>query len=161
MFRSRRLAILATCLLCGSCWAIALLGQEGVNETGTTIETLDGKVRQFLEGISAGETQSAYDELLINSRLASQEQALADLIDKTKQLDKFGEYRAFEQIAAKRLGKDLVLLKYLYKCEDFPVVWYFSFYRTSVAGATEPGKWRIITVRFDTNLERLAWGEGA
>jgi hypothetical protein len=91
--------------------------------------------------------------------LAKQDKALKQLTDKTKQLQtEYGRYRGYEQIAAKRIGEDLVLLRYLYKCEHFPVVWYFTFYRTSTPG--EPlrgsGDWRVITVRFDTKLELLA-----
>ena len=56
------------------------------------------------------------------------------------------------------IGNDLVLMKYLYKCETFPVVWYFTFYRTSPRGertADTGDSWRVIIVRFDTELELL------
>ena len=121
---------------------------------------INARVSQFLEGVSMGQAQSAYPELLAGSRLLKQADALKDLIEKTNELDeKYGRYRAFEQIAAKRIGGDLVLLKYLYKCEDFPVVWYFTFYRTPSPGETaaENEIWRVITVRFDTELELLAF----
>jgi hypothetical protein len=55
------------------------------------------------------------------------------------------------------IGRDLVLLRYLYKGENFPVVWYFTFYRTTAAGETGPGTWRTIAVRFDTDLELLGF----
>jgi hypothetical protein len=93
--------------------------------------------------------------------LAKQTEAVKTLIDKTNELKaKYGECRKFERIAARRVGEDLVMLKYLYKCEDFPVVWYFTFYRTpsrSDVALTDSGSWRAIIVRLDTDLESLAW----
>ncbi len=123
------------------------------------IDPLDARVSRFLEGISAGMTQTAYQELLSGSPLLKQTEALEDLVQKTDQLkDRYGPYREFEQIGARPVGKDLVLLKYLYKCEDFPVVFYFTFYRTPGRGElpAQNDDWRVIIVRFDTELELLA-----
>jgi len=136
------------------------LGQDVAVQPDPVLVAINARVSQFLEGVSMGQAQSAYPELLAGSRLLKQADALKDLIEKTNELDeKYGRYRAFEQIAAKRIGGDLVLLKYLYKCEDFPVVWYFTFYRTPSPGETaaENEIWRVITVRFDTELELLAF----
>jgi hypothetical protein len=133
-------------------------GEEVPPEKDPVLVDLDAKVSRFLEGISMQETQNAYQGLLVGSRLLKQEKALQELIQRTKQLQtKYGPYRRFEQIAAKRIGSDLVLLRYLYKCEDFPVVWFFAFYRTPTPGETPPEKapWRVVTVRFDTELELL------
>ena len=117
---------------------------------------LDGKIRQFLKDVATGKTQVAFAAMLEGSRLADQEKPLAALIGRTKELEtKYGKYLASEQIAAKRIGKDLVLLKYLYKCEHFPVVWYFAYYRTANETLPDSAPWRVITVRFDTELERL------
>ena len=84
------------------------------------------------------------------------------MVENTGRLEKhYGRYQGFEQIAAKRIGNDLVLLKYLYKCENLPVVWYFAFYRTPASATTtttaaaKDGTWRIVMVRFDTKLEAL------
>jgi len=135
-------------------------GQDVTAQPDPVLVAIDARVSQFLEGVSMGQAQSAYPELLAGSRLLKQTDALKDLIEKTNELEqKYGRYRAFEQIAAKRIGGDLVLLKYLYKCEDFPVVWYFTFYRTPSPGeaAAENEIWRVITVRFDTELELLAF----
>jgi hypothetical protein len=127
------------------------------------IGALHEKVAQFLEGVSLGTptaTSTAYQALLAGSPLQKQAQAVEALIEKTDRLqEQFGPYREFEQIAARRVGNDLVLLKYLYKCESFPVVWYFTFYRTPRADVP-PEKndtWRVIIVRFDTELELLGF----
>ena len=135
-----------------------ILGQETPDPV---IDALDARVAQFLEGVSLGQTPAAYHELLAGSQLLKQTEALAALVAKTDELKKkYGRYREFERIAAKRVGTNLVLSKYLYKCEDFPVVWYFAFYRTPAPGEPPPeakSTWRVISVRFDTQLEPLAW----
>lgn len=135
-------------------------GENAPLEKDGELLELDARVGQFLNAVSMGETQTAYQELLAGSRLIKQEKALQELSEKTAQLPvKYGLYCGVEQISAKRVGKDLVLLRYLYKCRDFPVVWHFTFYRTPTPGETPPEKaaWRVVTLRFDTELERLAW----
>jgi hypothetical protein len=147
-------SLLALSLACIACSAAS-----AEEKPDPVLELLDGKVKQFLEAVSMGDAQSAYQRLLAGSPLAKQTEAVKTLVEKTQGLKaKYGEYRTFERIAAKRVGNDLVLLKYLYKCEQFPVVWYFTFYRTPqrIEAATEtPGAWRTVIVRFDTDLERL------
>jgi len=132
--------------------------QEEVMPKDPVIVSLDARVAQFLEGVSLGQSQSAFRELLSGSQLLKQTDALKSLIAQTNELEtKYGSYRAFEQILSKRIGDDLVLMRYLYKCENFPVVWYFTFYRapSSEGGAIKNGKWRAVALRFDTDLDRL------
>ncbi len=137
-------------------------GQEASAAPDPILVTLDARVSQFLEGVSLGQVKSAYQELLAGSQLLKQTDSIKKLGEKTNRLEKhYGRYRAFEQIVAKRIGNDLVLLKYLYKCENFPVVWYFAFYRTPTSATTtttaaaKDDTWRAIMVRFDTKLEAL------
>lgn len=147
-------------------WPLVLLvwlgfqaGAPGQETPDAEIEALEARVSRFLEGVSLGETRKAYEELLAGSQLLKQTEAVDGLVEKTGTIkDRFGEYWAFERIDRKRIGADLVLMKYLYKCRDFPVVWYFTFYRTPQEGlASEGGIWRVITVRFDTQLEPPGW----
>jgi hypothetical protein len=130
-------------------------GQENVDPV---VGQLHAKVSLFLEGISHGSALKAFQEFLVLSPLSRKTADRDALIKRTGELTElYGDYRAFEQISAKRIGADLVLMKYLYKCEDFPVVWYFTFYRTP--SRDRPGDtvdaWRAIIVRFDTELELL------
>ena len=148
------LIVLSTLLAAGR----TASGQELGAAEDKVLVALDARAAQFLEGVSMGQAQSAYRELLAGSQLLKQTDALKTLIEKTVALEKkYGRYREFEQVATKRVGNDLVLLKYLYKCENFPVVWYFTFYRTPSPGEppVESRQWRVITVRFDTALESL------
>ena len=162
MFIRYRIAIYAAALLS----ILPVTGRHALvhgapAELDETIKDLDAKVADFLEGVSGGPAQNAYTELLAGSELLKQTEALAELVKQTGELDgKYGRYKGFERIAAKRVGKDLVLMRYLYKCENFPVVWYFAFYRTGSEGLGESGDWRAVIVRFDTNLELLGFGAG-
>ena len=145
-------------------WAAAglLRGQDAASGKDTVIDALDaGRVRPFLEAVSQpGDTQKAYDELLRGSPLlVKKSDEVKALVERTNQLQtRFGRYRSYERIDARLIGKDLLVMKYLYKCEDYPVVWHFTFYRppTRSEAPAEEGAWRVIIVRFDTELERLA-----
>jgi hypothetical protein len=138
--------------------ARAAPGQTGATKPDAVLVALNVRVSQFLEGVSADDAQKALNELLSGSPLKKQDDAIKKLVEETKALrTKYGRYLAFEKISAKRVGADLVLLKYLYKCENFPVVWHFTFYRPPAPGeaAAETGTWRVVIVRIDTNLELL------
>ena len=124
------------------------------------LEMLQTRVGNFFEAVSVGgRTQAAYEELLVGSTLLKQVKQIDALVNKTDQLhEEYGPYRDFERIAARRVGKDLVLLRYLYKCQHFPVVFYFTFYRTprGEPPTETSNNWRVVVVRFDTELELLA-----
>ncbi len=134
-------------------------GQETPAAKDEVIDALDARVTPFFESISQGATQQAFDNLLRGSPLLIKKtEALQALIEKTNQIPgRFGRYRSYERIDARRVGKDLVLMRYLYKCEDFPVVWHFTFYRPTPRAdmPAEETAWRAIAVRFDTELEAL------
>ena len=134
-----------------------LRGQDSPAEPDPEVQALEAKIRIFFQGVSAGQPQQAYDDLLVGA-MKNKKAALQSLIDKTNKLEEqYGKYRESERVAVKRVGKDLILMKHLYKCESFPVVWYFTFYRTPGDTRTESGIWRVVTVRFDTELELLAF----
>ncbi len=133
--------------------------EEAISDPATAV--LDERVVQFFDRLAGGETQAAYDRVLAGSPLVQQTEAVKALVEKTDEIKKkYGEYRRAERISGKQVGNDLVLLKYLYHCEQFPVVWHFAFYRspprTSGGAAEATGAWRVILLRFDTDLEALA-----
>jgi hypothetical protein len=144
-------AVLLVCLL-SSRVAVA-------QESDADVDKVKARVGQFLDGVALGTTKTAYEQLLAGSPLGKQTEAVEDLVRKTDRLkEMYGPYYAFEPIASRRVGSDLILLRYLYKCQDFPVVFYFTFYRTPQRDAPteKSGNWRVIIVRFDTELELLA-----
>jgi hypothetical protein len=154
MFHSR-LVIVASFLL--ACWAFASHApaqEEDASKNPIVIE-LDRRVEQFLDGVSEGDQDSAFAGLLLGSQLLEQEDEYEALVEASKQIEnRYGAYRDSEQVSAKRIGVDLVLLKYLFKCERFPVIWYVAFYRHTRT-ATSGSDWVVISLSFDTQVERL------
>jgi hypothetical protein len=142
-------------------WSLLLLAPKASwaqEPADATVARLHGRASQFLETVADGEPQSALEDLLQGSQLRKQAQGLQDVIQKSKDLEsRYGKFKAVERISAKRVGKDLVLLKYLYKCENYPVVWYLTFYRdfSRPATAEVEENWILIGLRFDTELEGL------
>jgi hypothetical protein len=120
---------------------------------------LHEKVTRFLDSVAEGKESAAFDDLLVGSQLLEQAGAVRALVDKSKEIvDRYGAHRESEQISAKRIGKDVVLMKYLYKCEKFPVVWHVTYYRDFSRTNTAPDdRWVVISVRFDTQVEALGY----
>ncbi len=121
------------------------------------VTKLDQRMSRFLDSIAAGNVGDAFSDLLAGSQLVEQQPAVNALVAKAKEINqRYGQSREHEQLSAKRVGKDLVLVRYLLKCEKFPVIWHVVFYRNfaRAAGATED-TWVVISVRFDTQVEAL------
>ena len=153
----RRVVIVVTAALAVASGRL-LAAEDEVREKDPVLGALDARVAQFLEAVSLGQSQGAFADLLAGTQLLRQADALKDLVVRTNDLEaSYGAFRAFEKVSAKRVGNDLVLMRYLYKCENLPVVWHFTFYRTPRSGETraKTGTWCVVAVRFDTDLEQL------
>lgn len=145
---ARRALFIACCSLMAMC--ATARGQDD------PLPGLQKRLDNFFVDLAApsAEPKAAFDELLAGSPLEKSED-VKKLVDEVRKFDeKYGDFLEAEQISAKRVGKDLVLIKYLYKGQKFPVVWHFAFYRApnkSIAARS----WGIISVRFDTRVELL------
>ena len=107
----------------------ALQGQESDEE----VQVLQNRIEDFFQNLNdeESEPQKAFTDLLAGGPLAGGE--LKKLIDGVADLEKkYGEYLESERIAAKRVGRDLVLLRYLYKTRTYPIAWYFTYSDTCV-----------------------------
>lgn len=139
--------------------ATVSFGQETGAPRDPVLTSLGDRVSLFFESFSLEKTPEAFQELLAGSALLGREDDLRQLVAQTAQLPtKYGRYRGTEQIGARRVGQDLVLLRYLGKHDQCPVVWTFVFYRPPPpAGTTpaEPEAWRIVSIDFHTEWERL------
>ncbi|MBX9791753.1 MAG: hypothetical protein K2Y37_22755 [Pirellulales bacterium] len=159
MNRRQPLFWCALVLATGAALSLATRAQPLPAEGDSSLAALEGDVTRFLEEVSLGQVDAAYDQLLAASPTLKRSEGLADLKSKTRELEKrYGRYQSFERVGQRRIGQDVVLLKYLYKCENFPVVWYFTYYRpgSSAADALPAGSgWRVIALRFDTQIELL------
>lgn len=142
-------------------WGIAILlstsclfaDAHAQNDVVTT--ELHPRIAAFFRNLAdRSGAQRAFKELLARSPLDGTEnvKAMIDQVDRFE--DKYGAFLEIERVHSKFVGKDLVLLTYLYKAEKFPVVWYFTFYRPP-RPATDDNAWSVISVRFDSNLRML------
>ncbi len=123
------------------------------------LDFLSTKATDFLGGIGSEEgITKSFDVLLKLSPLQNDQEKMQTMIARTKELrSKYGEFRKVTPLSSRRVGDNLVLLKYLYECDRYPVIWYFTYYRTFKATETprEDEGWVLVAVRFDTDLESL------
>lgn len=137
---------------------LAVRGQNEPPAEEQSLEPLAMRLRNFLQDVSVGQAEEAFDTLLAGGPLADQAEAVQTLVDKAGRLEeKYGNCRGFEQIKLRRLGTDVALFTYLYKCEQLPVAWQFTLYRTASrpGAASASDAWHVVAVRFDTALENL------
>jgi hypothetical protein len=139
--------------------ALITQGQPPPRAADPELEYLDQRVRTFLERIGFDDVSTAYQGLLENGPLAKKAEELSTLEQKTRTLHvRYGVFRSIEQISARRVGKDVVTMKYLYHCETFPIVWHLTFYRSYKRNETprENENWQVLSVRFDANVDNLS-----
>ncbi|HEX5105620.1 MAG TPA: hypothetical protein VFV87_17495 [Pirellulaceae bacterium] len=142
--------------------AVALAGdiaraQVNGTESDAEIETLKRRVDQFFGNLtdSAIGPEYAVRDLVGKGPLKDRNDDINKLIEQASGLpQRYGEYTGHEAVGQKAAGKDLVFLRYLYKGEKFPVVWYFTFYRTGPSGSLTR-TWQLIGMRFDTKVDGL------
>lgn len=115
---------------------------------------LDEGIGEFLAQVSQGQVQRAYDKLLARSLIADDSEQVAGLVEKTENalvtLAAYGPFVGAEHVATRSAGESLVHLRYLYKAQRLPMVWYFTYYRPR-----SDGEWTLVAVRFDTELEKV------
>lgn len=123
---------------------------------------IDDKIKSLFDDlISNASTSKAFDDwLALNLSVSpSGSQSIDEMKLKLAEIKtQFGEFRSYDRVDVKTVGEDLMLVRYLLKCDFHPVVWSFAFYRKPTTGVltTAPNPWRVISLRFDTNLEFLS-----
>jgi len=139
-------------LLIGMC--VMAAAKSAVAQTpDAEVTRLQARVKTFFDSVTSDTVtpRSAFDTLLTASPIRqARTEDMKKMVDRYDALKKYGRYLGFEAVDFKRIGNDVVLLRYLYKTENLPVVWYISFYR-------RPGSdWFVVSLRFDTRIELLA-----
>ena len=117
----------------------------------------DTKIRDFFDTIKRGNSSLALEELLRQSPLDSSNASshLTELRNKIEEMkERFGEILRWEKYETKRIGEDIILIRYILKYERYPVIWTFTLYRKpSVSSSiTNTNPWGLIELHFDTNL---------
>ncbi len=125
--------------------------------TGAEVEALRSAIGNFFENLSDPNRgpRKALDELTKNTALGDNEKVVTGLVDNLKQVSaNFGAYVAYEPIGVKTIGSDLIEFRYLYKCQNHPVVWRFIYYRPR-ANSADPSSvsWTLLGARFDSDLD--------
>ena len=155
MTRSVLLGVVAGVVVATSATTV-VRAQDAEAESARIRRDLQEKAEYFLDDVANDEIQAAYETLLKDGPLEDfiNESALATKTGKLK--TKYGDARDFQLVQSKSVGKNLVVMKYLQEFREFPVVWYFTFYRRGDDLQSRNDKeWVVVTVRFDTNLEGL------
>ena len=119
---------------------------------------LDERIRAFFDSLQRGNLSTAFDGLLAQSPLHSPAAMphQTDLRNKVGEArDQFGEILNWEQYDTKPIGTDVVVMRYILKYDQYPVIWTFSFYRkpSSLPGLINPSnRWVVVGLQFDTSL---------
>ena len=117
--------------------------------TDSEVSSLQPRIKGFFDSLATqSNTSDAFQKLFTVSQL--QDQRIQDIVLKTEELIKVGTRWRSEFLDTKSVGNDVILIRYLYKNETHPVIWYFTFYR-SQSGLP----WNCIGIRFDTNFDSL------
>lgn len=133
--------------------------QDRTPQQQAEVDKLQLGVEDFFKGLNNPTVgpEQAFNTLVGKGPLKSKSEELKSLIDKASKLETtYGRYTGYDFASAKTVGNDLVILRYLYKGERFPVVWHFYYYRPANGAVTlTKGDWNLIEIRFDTNLDGL------
>ena len=147
----------AACVLL-TLWAGLAGAQEPLSEEMQgEVAALQNKVDLFFRQLTDKTVgpERAVREIVASGPLKDRNEEISKLIDQASLLDqRFGAFTGQQPAGVKAVGSDLVFLRYLYKGDRFPVVWYFTFYRTTITPGLKRD-WSLIALRFDTKIEAL------
>ena len=133
--------------------------------TETDLPALKERVQTFfgtLNTQSIDSYQKAYQSITDGSQ--TQENDILEMAKMTDEMitliTRSSSRCSYEFLDNKPVGNDLILMRYLYKSDTHPVIWYFTFYRSqTVARPSDPkAKWNCIGIRFDTDIDSLYKG---
>lgn len=132
----------------------------GQTDDNALVRPLQTKTDRFFAQVENNAIKDAFTELLQGSPVAEQEEAIDALAKKAGEItDLYGRRLGSSMIQAKVVDEDLVLLRYLDKCENYPIVWTFWFYHPPSGADSSGSGWYVVTVRFDNDLRMLETGE--
>ena len=141
-----------------------------VAQTGTSETDVADLKRQIESFFTMLEAQSGSPDGYLNAYKmmftgpqTQETDTLATMVQKTEEMFQTGYRWRSEILDNKSVGNDLIQIRYLYKSDTQPFVWYFTFYRSQTG--TRPGdlslatrKWNCISIRFDNDLDALFKG---
>lgn len=120
-------------------------------ETDEALQRLGRRINAFLVSIPKDELDEQFDLLVERSPLRKDEAKLTQLKDAIlRETSRYGSFREVETVRLELHGQSVARGVYLYKCQDFPLVFDFTFYRTNASD-----EWALIALRFHLDYEKL------
>jgi len=141
--------VLAVLLALGWTGTQAQVNKDPISDD--ELELVGRRATVFLASIGKGQLDDELSSLLERSPLLKDSRKVQQLEDALRtELRRYGAFREVEKVRLERRSDSLIRGVYLYKCQDFPLVWEFTFYRPS----PEEG-WVVIALRFHIDYEKL------
>lgn len=135
-----------------------VVNAQTANETNALSTTaLTQRVDRFFGFLKSPTVtvEDAFADLLDGGPLDGRTEQVNAFVESYKKLEaSYGRFLVAKQVHVKRIGDDLIFLTFLYECEQFPVVWRFTFYRPPLDTLERPD-WFVVRLSFDTKLEQL------
>ena len=150
------------------------VGAQGTSTPIDPARDFDERIQSFFDQLKTGNTTVAFDNILLESPLGATTASgqISDMRARFEETKKnlFGEILSFERYGSKRIGEDIIVVRYILKCENYPMIWTFTFYRKPVSqtsltsgslgsgttSVTNTNRWNLIEMRFDSNLDLLS-----
>jgi hypothetical protein len=124
-----------------------------INEPGQdeSLSRLGRRINTFLVSIPKEELDEQFRLLLEGSPLNKDRKKLEQLLESIRrETQRYGSFREVEQVRLELRGQSVARGVYFYKCQDFPLVWEFTFYRSDA-----DDEWALIALRFHVDYEKL------
>jgi hypothetical protein len=123
-------------------------------------QELSARVQTFFTALSRGNSAPAFEELLRQSPLnaAAAGTELARMRNKVEEFKtQFGDILRWDKHDVKQIGEDIIVMRYILKYDQYPVIWTFAFYRkpSTASSLGNSNVWTLVEVHFDTNLGSL------
>lgn len=106
--------------------------------------------RDFFGRIVAGNPDLAFEKLLNSSPLGNKKDQSAKRVSTfNKAIEVYGAVRGYEFAGAENASESLVKARFITLHEQYPLRWFFTFYKSPVNG------WIVINMAFDDDVEYL------
>ena len=118
-------------------------------------QELDERIQTFFQLLRNNNSMAAFDGLLIQSPLSAPAALpqLNELRSKTEEAkNQFGEILNWERFDTKSIGLDVVVIRYILKYDQYPVIWTFAFYRKPSESIINTNRWVLVELQFAPNL---------
>jgi len=134
-------------------------GAQSQPVADTSRDEFDARILVFFDALAMRNSTSAFNELLRSSPLGTPDasESLTAMQSRIDELQtQFGNILLWEKLDTKRIGSNIVLVRYVLMYDHYPTVWTFTFYRkpTTSTTLTTPG-WVLVELHFETDMKSL------